>query len=80
MGALEILVVILSIFLAIFLFGAIVLVVLLIKVTKQIKRVTSTAERTANGVEKVVMGVSKASGPLMLTRIMRDLFNKSRKK
>ncbi len=80
MNAMEILVIILSAFLALFLLIGIVLAVLLIKVTTQIKRVTMSAERTVNGLESVVAGVGKVTTPAMLGKIIISQINKRRKK
>ncbi|MBC7512493.1 hypothetical protein H7142_02440 [Candidatus Saccharibacteria bacterium] len=76
----EILVIILSAFLALFLLIGMVLVVLLIKVTSQIKRVTTSAERTVNGLESVVAGVGKVTTPAMLAKLVLSQVNKRRKK
>lgn len=70
MSAAEILVIILSVFLAIFLIVAIVLTILLIKVTLQIKRVTSSAEKTAHNVEAFTANVSKATSQAFLGRML----------
>lgn len=66
----QILVVILSIFLALFLLLGIVLLVLFIKLTRQIKAVTGTAQRTAEGIEKAVVGFSKVTSPLAIAKII----------
>jgi uncharacterized protein YoxC len=50
----EILVIILSVFLALFLILGIVLTIYLIKITRQIKHITQTAEKTVDGIENVV--------------------------
>lgn len=80
MTAMEILVIILSAFLAVFLLIGIILAVLLIKVTSQIKRVTTSAERTVNGLEGVVAGVGKVATPAMLAKMVLGQLNKRRKK
>jgi uncharacterized protein YoxC len=80
MTAMEILVIILSAFLALFLLIGIVLTVLLIRVTQQIKRVTTSAERTVNGIENVVSGVNKVTSPALLAKIILEQVNKRRKK
>jgi hypothetical protein len=54
--------------------------VLLVRVTQQIKRVTATAERTANGIESVVSGVSKVATPAALANILFKQFGKRKKK
>lgn len=66
MNAAEILVIILSIFLAIFLLIGIVLGVLLIRVSLQIKKVTESAERTAQSIEKMATSAGQASSRLFL--------------
>ena len=76
----QILVIILAIFLAIFLLLAIVLVMLLIKVTKQIKKVTGAAERTAENIEDAVANFSKVSSPMFLARMISKQFKKATKK
>lgn len=80
MSALEILVIILSTFLAIFLLIGIILAVLLVRVTRQIKRVTSSAERTVSGLEGVVANVGKFSSPALLAKMVLKQVNKRRKK
>lgn len=80
MNALEILVVILSIFLAIFLLVGIVLAVLMVRVTQQIKRVTTTAERTVNGIESMVSTASKVTSPALIAKMVLSQLKKQRKK
>lgn len=80
MTAMEILVIILSAFLTVFLLIGIVLAVLLIKVTRQIKRVTMSAERTVSSLEGVVAGVGKVTTPAMLAKLILGQVNKRRKK
>lgn len=79
MDAPQILVIILSIFLAVFLLLAIILTILLIRVTKQIKDVTSTAERTVKGFEHLVTGVNKVASPALIGKMLFDQFEKVRK-
>ena len=80
-GAALVLVIILSVVLAIFLVLAIVLVVLLIKVTKQIKAVTSTAQKTAEGIDATVRNLSVASSPFAIAKIIKNVIslNKTKK-
>lgn len=80
MTAMEILVIILSAFLALFLLIGIVLAVLLVRVTQQIKKVTMSAERTVSGIENVVAGVGKVTTPAMIAKIVLGQVNKRRKK
>lgn len=80
MNAFEILVIILSVFLGIFLIIGIVIGILLIKVTLQIRRVASTAERTASSVEGFMNNLSSAStGAFWSSMLMRQV-KKFRKK
>lgn len=70
--AAELLVIILSITLTIFLVFAIILISYLISLTKQIRRVTDSAERTADKIETAVVKAARMSLPIMLS----DLFSK----
>lgn len=75
----QVLVIILSIFLAIFLLLAIVLVAMLIKVTRQIKTVTNSAQRTVEHMESAVAGFSKFSSPMAIFGLVKKIINKRRK-
>ena len=75
----QILVIILSVFLAMFLLLAIALRVMLIRLTKQIKNVTSVAERTAIKLETVASNAAMATSPVALVKIIKVLFNRFRK-
>lgn len=79
-GAAGILVIILSVFLAIFLTLAIVLTILLIKVTRQIKSVTETAQKTAEGIESAVHKFSAVSTPLAFANVIKNIINLNKKK
>ncbi len=75
----QILVIILAIVLVIFLLLASALVVLLLKITKQIKSITSTAERTVQQFEKSASNLSKFSSPMMLARLVKGKLSKRKK-
>lgn len=82
MNATEILVIILSSFLAIFLLVGIILAILLIKVTLEIRRVTARAEKASANVESFVTNLtataSKAAfGKIVLSQVKK--FYKKRK-
>jgi hypothetical protein len=80
--AAEILVIILSIFLAFFLLLSIILVIYLIVLTRQIRRVTMSAEHAIGNFQSVVSGISRVVSPMFLAKLASDLFkkfNKSRK-
>ena len=78
-GAAEILVIILSVFLAIFLILSIVLTVLLIKVTRQIKTVTSNAQSAVDHINEAAKNVSKFSSPVIIGKMVADQFKKFKK-
>ncbi len=75
----EILVIILSIFLAFFLLAGIILAVLLIRITRQIKRVTNTAEKTAISLESFASNVNKVGSPMLIAKMVADQFKKYQK-
>jgi regulatory protein YycI of two-component signal transduction system YycFG len=75
----QILVIILSIFLAVFLLLAIMLTAMLIKVTKQIKTVTGSAQRTAETIEHTVANLSKITSPMLLVRMIMKYVKKAKK-
>lgn len=72
----QVLVIILSIFLAIFLLLGIILTYLLIRVTKQIKEVTDSAQRTVHGFERMVDGVNKVVSPALISKLVLDGWDK----
>lgn len=76
----QVLVIILSIFLAIFLLLAIILTAMLIKVTKQIKTVTGSAQRTAENIEKSIAGMTRAMSPMIIMKVVAKFFKKSKKR
>lgn len=73
MTASEILVVILSIALAVFLVLGIVLTVYLIVIAKKLRNVAASAERSAGHFESVVSMVRKAAAPAMLSRLVMEI-------
>lgn len=73
MDAAQILVIILSATLAFFLLLSIVLVIYFIKIASQIKRITDSAERTANKFESVAGILQNAAGPAVVTKIVGDI-------
>jgi cell division protein FtsB len=72
----QILVIILSVFLAIFLLLGIVLAVLLIRLTQQIRSVTTSAQNTVKGFESLAANVSKFSSPSLIAKLV---FSQARK-
>lgn len=76
----QILVIILAVFFAVFLLLAILLAVLLIRITRQIKAAASNAERTVAAIEVAFAGLSKASLPMTITRLVIKQLIKSKSK
>ena len=70
-GAAEILVFILAGALAVFLILAIILIVLMIRLTQQMKTIAGSAERTVSNFEKAAHNVSKFSSPIALGRLFK---------
>jgi len=73
--AAEILVIILSVFLAVFLIVGIILFVYLIKLTRQIRNVAESAEKTVGDIESIVSRVAKVTSPLFLAEIVNKVIN-----
>ncbi len=76
----QVLVIILSVFLALFLLLGIILTVLLIRLTQQIRAVTASAQRTAEGVENAVVNISRFSSPGFATKIALSQLKKLKKR
>lgn len=78
-SASEILVIILSIFLALFLILGIALLLYLIKLTKQIREVTTTAEHTIGNIDSVVSNATKIMSPIFLAEMVSKIMKKFKK-
>lgn len=78
-NAAEILVIILSVFLGLFLILGIVLTVLLIKVTKQIRTVTSTAQNAVENINQFALTATKVSSPALVGKFLLDQIKNFRK-
>jgi len=77
--AAEILVIILSIFLAFFLALGIALIIYLIVLTRQIRKVTKSAERTVENLGSVVTGFTKVVSPLFVAEMVSKFIKKIKK-
>lgn len=75
----QVLVIILSVFLALFLLLSVVLVVLLIKVTRQIKSITTSAERTVSKVEQAASNFTAATSPAVLAKVATSFIKNFKK-
>lgn len=79
-SAAEILVIIVSVVLSIFLVVAIVLGVYLIKLTSEIRKVTKSAQNTVDHLESAVMGVSRLTSPVYMANLVNKFIKKYAKK
>lgn len=77
--AAEILVIILSIFLAFFLALGIALIIYLIVLTRQIRKVTKSAERTVENLGSVVTGFTRVISPLFVAEMVSKFIKKIKK-
>lgn len=75
----QILVIILAIFLALFLALGIALLAMLLRLTQQIKTVTSSAQRTASHIERLVAGITSMVRPALLFTTLKKLLKRKRK-
>jgi len=76
----QILVIILAVVLAIFLILGIVLAVLLIRISRQIKSVTNSAQRTVNQIEHTVAGISRLTSPLLVVQTLKNFMKRKGRK
>jgi hypothetical protein len=75
-SAAEILIVILSIALTFFLILGMVLMVYLIVLTRQIRKITKSAERTVDGLGSTMAGFSKIMSPIFIAEIINKFIKK----
>ena len=75
----QALVIILSIFLALFLRLSIALTIIVIKITRQIKTITTVAERTVVKMEETASNASTFTSPLFLARFVKNFMKNSKK-
>ena len=75
----EILVIILSVFLALFLVFGIILTFYLINLTRLIRKVTKSAERTVGNLESVVSGFTKVMSPIFVAEMVSKFIKKVKK-
>ena len=75
----QILVITLAVALAIFLVLAIILTIKLIQISRQIRRITNTAERAAVKVESVVNSAAAMVAPAAIAKIIKSMMYKTKK-
>lgn len=80
MDAMQILVIILSIFLAIFLVSAIVLIIQVIRVTKQIQMIVTTTQSAVDRVSNFAASAGKLVSPAIIAKFVGEMFKKYKKK
>lgn len=82
--AAEILVIIVSSVLSIFLIVAIILGIYLIKLTAEIRRLAKTAQNTVSHIDNAVVGVARLTSPMFVAevfnRYIKKFFNKKGRK
>ncbi len=78
--AAEILVIIVSSVLSIFLVVAIILGIYLIKLTSEIRRLAKSAQSTVSHIDNAVVGVSKLTSPLFIAEMVSRYIKKFTKK
>ena len=79
-SAAEILVVILSIALAIFIVLGIVCFVLIIRVTRQIGDVTERIQNAAKNVDEMAQNIAQITSPIIITKSVMSIFKKFKSK
>jgi predicted PurR-regulated permease PerM len=77
--AAEILVVILSTFLAVFLILGIVLLAYLISLTRQIRKITQSAEGAVNDLSSAISNAVKYVSPIFISEMVAKFFKKFKK-
>lgn len=75
----QILVIVLAIFLALFLLLGIVLVTQLIRISKQIKSITGSAERAALKFESVASNAAAIVAPATIAQAVKTFVSKAKK-
>lgn len=78
--AAEILVIIVSSVLSIFLIVAIILGIYLIKLTAEIRRLAKTAQNTVSHIDNAVVGVSRLTSPMFVAEMVSRYIKKFTKK
>jgi len=79
-SAAEILVIILSIVLAIFLVVGIILLIYLIRLSAEIRRIAATAQKTIDDVGSTVSSIAKLTSPMFVADLVGKYIKKFTKK
>ena len=78
MDAYEVLVIILSVFLTVFILLGIILLIMFIQILKRAKKVTASLEGVVNNVEVFSYKMSKTAAPLAFLKIVTDMFRRNK--
>ncbi len=76
----AVIVIILSVFLALFLIAAIILLVKIIQIVKQLKKITSQAEQVADRAEHISAFFEKTATPVALLKLIANISDTVHKK
>jgi cobalamin biosynthesis protein CobD/CbiB len=79
-NASEILLIVVSSVLSVFLVVAIILAIYLIKLTAEIRHLAKTAQNTVDHIDTAVVGVSRLTSPIVVAEMIRKYFKKFTKK
>ena len=79
-SAAEILVVILSVALAIFIILGIICFVLIIRVTRQISDVAESMRNISTGIDGIVQNVAQISSPIIIAKSVMEIYKKFKNK
>jgi uncharacterized protein YoxC len=69
-SAAEVLVIILSIVLVLFLIAGIILLIYLIRLSAEIRRIAASAQKTVDHIENAVAGASRIASPMFVAEII----------
>ncbi|MDB5161537.1 MAG: hypothetical protein JWM52_45 [Candidatus Saccharibacteria bacterium] len=69
-SAAEVLVIILSIVLVLFLIAGIILLIYLIRLSAEIRRIAQSAQKTVDHIENAVAGATKIASPMFVAELI----------
>lgn len=75
-SAAEILVIIVSSVLVVFLVVAIILAIYLIRMSAEIRKLTKTAQNTVNHIDSTVVGISRLTSPIFVAEMVSRYIKK----
>jgi hypothetical protein len=75
-SAAEVLIIILAVVLSVFLIVGIILIIYLIRLSAEIRRIAESAQKTADHIESVVADVSRFASPIVLGQMISSFFKK----